>query len=121
MTIYHCVDEFASSSVDARRIVASEERLFRDADLVFVTSEKLRERAARFSEHVHLFPSGVSLETFGRARADGVAVPDDLRTLPKPIVGYVGGLHQWVDQDLLEAVARAHARRELCVGRSGAG
>ena len=52
-TVYHCVDEFSSSSADARRIVASEERLFRDADLVFVTSEKLRERAARsrsFSE-----------------------------------------------------------------------
>src|SRR6187455_2361671 len=46
-TIYHCVDEFSSSSADAKRIVASEEELFRSADLVFVTSEKLRERAAR--------------------------------------------------------------------------
>jgi len=105
-TIYHCVDEFASSSVDARRIVASEELLFRDADLVFVTSEKLRARAARFSERVHLFPSGVSLEAFGAARESGVAVPDDLARLPRPVAGYVGGLHQWVDQDLLAAVAR---------------
>ena len=104
-TIYHCVDEFASSSADARRIVASEEQLFRDADLVFVTSEKLRERAARFSERVHLFPSGVSLEAFGAARVAGVAVPDDLARLPRPIIGYIGGIHQWVDQDLLAAVA----------------
>ena len=104
-TVYHCVDEFSSSSTDARRIVASEERLFRDADLVFVTSEKLRARAARFSGRVHLFPSGVSLEAFGAAREAGVAVPDDLARLPRPIVGYVGGIHQWVDQDLLAAVA----------------
>ncbi len=104
-TVYHCVDEFASSSVDARRIVASEEQLFRDADLVFVTSEKLRQRAARFSERVHLFPSGVSLEAFGAAREAAVAVPADLAKLPRPIAGYVGGIHQWVDQDLLAAVA----------------
>ena len=104
-TIYHCVDEFSSSSTDARRIVASEERLFRDADLVFVTSEKLRERAARFSDRVHLFPSGVSLEAFGAARDSGVAVPDDLARLPRPVAGYVGGIHQWVDQDLIVAAA----------------
>lgn len=104
-TVYHCVDEFASSSADARRIVGSEEALFRDADLVFVTSEKLRERAARFSERVHLFPSGVSLEAFGAARDAGVPVPDDLARLPRPIAGYVGGIHQWVDQDLLAAAA----------------
>ncbi len=104
-TVYHCVDEFASSSADARRIVSSEEQLFRDADLVFVTSEKLRERAARFSDRVHLFPSGVSLEAFGAARDASVPVPDDLARLPRPIAGYVGGIHQWVDQDLLAAAA----------------
>ncbi len=105
-TVYHCVDEFSSSSADARRIVASEERLFRDADLVFVTSEKLRERAARFNQRVHLFPSGVSLEAFGAAREAGVRVPDDLAKLPRPVAGYVGGIHQWVDQDLLAAAAK---------------
>ena len=31
--------------------------------------------------------------------------PADIATLPRPIAGYVGGLHQWVDQDLLAAVA----------------
>jgi uncharacterized SAM-binding protein YcdF (DUF218 family)/glycosyltransferase involved in cell wall biosynthesis len=102
-TIYHCVDEFSSSSADAKRIVTSEEELFRTADLVFVTSEKLRERASRYSEHVHLFPSGVSIEAFDSA--DAADTPVELKTLPRPIVGYVGGLHQWVDQPLIEAAA----------------
>ena len=105
LTIYHCVDEFASSSADARRIVASEERLFRDADLVFVTSEKLRERAARYNDRVHLLPSGVSLEAFGAARQRAGAAPDDVARLPRPVIGYVGGIHQWVDQDLIATVA----------------
>lgn len=104
-TIYHCVDEFSSSSADAKRIVESEEELFRSADLVFVTSEKLRDRAAKFSEHVHLFPSGVSIEAFESAGT--FETPADLSALPRPIIGYVGGLHQWVDQPLIEAAAVA--------------
>src|SRR6186713_2758610 len=39
LTIYYCIDDLASSSPEARRIAASEQQLFRDADLVFVTSD----------------------------------------------------------------------------------
>jgi uncharacterized SAM-binding protein YcdF (DUF218 family)/glycosyltransferase involved in cell wall biosynthesis len=106
LTVYYCIDDLASSSVDARRIVDSEERLFREADLVFVTSEKLRQRAARSSNRVHLFPFGVNLESFRTVRASAASLPDDLAALPRPVAGYVGGLHQWLDQDLLVEVAR---------------
>lgn len=106
LTIYYCIDDLASSSPEAKRITASEDQLLREADLVFVTSEKLRQRAAQLSERVHLFPFGVSLEAFDRVREAGSGVPDDLKALPRPVAGYVGGLHQWVDQDLLVATAR---------------
>jgi uncharacterized SAM-binding protein YcdF (DUF218 family) len=106
VTIYYCIDDLASSSAGARRITGSEERLFRDADLVFVTSERLRQRAARFSDRVHLFPFGVSLERFEAVRRAPDQPPADITTMRRPIVGYVGGLHQWVDQDLLAQVAR---------------
>ena len=107
LTIYYCIDDFASSSAGAKRIVASEERLFKDADLVFVTSERLRERAAKFSDHVHLFPFGVSLERFEAVRRANDDPPADLQELKRPVIGYVGGLHQWIDQDLLAAAAAA--------------
>ena len=106
LTIYYCIDDLASSSPGARRIVSSEERLFTDADLVFVTSDRLRERASRFSQRVHLFPFGVNLERFEEVRTTEAAVPDDLKGLARPVVGYVGGLHQWVDQDLIASVAK---------------
>jgi uncharacterized SAM-binding protein YcdF (DUF218 family)/glycosyltransferase involved in cell wall biosynthesis len=106
LTIYYCIDDLAVSSPGARRIVASEERLFKQADLVFVTSEKLRQRAARTSAHVHLFPFGVNFERFDRVRRAGGPPPSDLQALTRPVVGYLGGLHQWVDQELIAAVAQ---------------
>ena len=105
LTIYYCIDDLASSSREARKIVKSEQALFRSADLVFVTSEKLRQRAAQFSERVHLFPFAVNLAVFQKSREARESIPADLAALKRPIAGYVGGLHQWVDQDLMAATA----------------
>jgi len=105
LTIYYCVDDLASSSPAARKIAPSEQRMFAEADLVFVTSERLRRRAAQYTDRVHLFPSGVNLEQFEDARHGAAEPPADVRALRRPVIGYVGGLHQWVDQDLLAAVA----------------
>lgn len=105
LTIYYCIDDLASSSQEARKIVKSEQALFKAADLVFVTSERLRQRAAEFSSRVHLFPFAVNLAVFQKSREQNDPVPADLQALKRPVAGYVGGLHQWIDQDLLAAVA----------------
>jgi uncharacterized SAM-binding protein YcdF (DUF218 family)/glycosyltransferase involved in cell wall biosynthesis len=107
LTVYYCIDDFASSSTAARRVGRSEARLFADADLVFVTSERLRERAARTSRSVHLFPFGVKFEAFEEVRRSNPTPPDDVGDLPRPLIGYVGGVHQWVDQEILAGIARA--------------
>jgi len=105
LTVYYCIDDFSSSSPQAKRIICSEQQLFKEANMVFVTSEKLRERAAALNDHVHVFPFGVDFETFERVRQGPDEVPADLRGLPRPVIGYVGGVHQWVDQELLATVA----------------
>lgn len=105
MTIYYCIDDLASSSPQARRIRRSEVRLFREADLVFVTSEKLRQRAVGFNERVHCFPFGVYFARFEQARQQA-STPADLQAVRRPVVGYIGGIRKEIDQDLLEATAR---------------
>jgi glycosyltransferase involved in cell wall biosynthesis len=105
LTVYYCVNDFAASSPAAQRITPSETRLFEGADLVFTTSEALRARAARSRDDVHLFPFGVNFRMFQEARQAAAALPAELQAFRRPIVGYLGGVHRWVDQDLLVAVA----------------
>ena len=107
LTIYYCIDDLASSSRAARRIAKSEAWFLRTADLVFVTSSRLQERAARLSGRVHLFPFGVNYRRFEHVRNGPDDVPVELAGLPRPVVGYVGGVHQWLDQDLLAEVSGA--------------
>jgi uncharacterized SAM-binding protein YcdF (DUF218 family)/glycosyltransferase involved in cell wall biosynthesis len=105
LTIYYCIDDFASSSSGARRIWRWEERLFREADLVFVTSAKLLARANSFRQQVHLFPFGVSYQKFERVRDHVPNTDSALKHLQRPLIGYVGGIHRWVDTKLLKSLA----------------
>jgi hypothetical protein len=54
---------------------------------------------------VHLFEVGVNLEGFDAVRRSSDPPPSDIQALSRLVAGYVGGLHQWVDQPLLAAVA----------------
>jgi glycosyltransferase involved in cell wall biosynthesis len=105
LTIYHCADDFAASSAAARAVRRSETALLREADLVFVTSQALFERAASLNPRVSLFPGGVDFERFSRARDSADGQPADVGVRRRFVAGYVGGIHRWVNQELLAAVA----------------
>jgi len=114
-SLYYCIDNFADSSPAARRILRDERAMFRLVDAVFVTSTKLYERALAESHHVHRFPFGVSFEKFEAWRSSPrkAAMPEDIARIRAPRIGYVGGVHRWIDQELLCAVADAHPEWSL--------
>jgi hypothetical protein len=109
LTVYYCIDDLPSSSPGARRLGPGDAELLRTADLVFVTSEKLRTRAARVRDEVYLFPFGVDYEMFERIQTGVGPPPEELENIPRPIVGYVGGVNQKLDQELLVQFVRRRA------------
>lgn len=104
LVVYYCVDNMAGSSPAVYKLRPWEDLLFSQADLVFVTSEAIRERAAIHAQNVHVFPSGVDFLKFALA-IERVSTPDDMVSLPRPVVGYVGALSGVLDQDLLLEMA----------------
>lgn len=107
LVVYYCADDFAATSTAARRVAPSELALFRRADLIFVTSERLLEKASAVSSHVHALPAGVDFHKFDSVRRAAGPPPADLAPLARPLIGYVGAMHLWVDQPLLAAAADA--------------
>ena len=106
ITIYYCIDNFRVSSPSARKIVRSETSLLKKADIVFVTSKELYDYCSRYSDNVHFFPFAVSYDKFEKVRLRNESMPKELVEIKKPIVGYVGGLHKWVDQQLIKEIAQ---------------
>lgn len=100
--IYYCIDSFENSSTNARKILQSEQTMFKRADLVFATSHKLMEKARQWNSNCHRIPFGVSLKNFQVVPI----IPEELKKIPHPIIGYVGGIHKWIDYTLLAQVIR---------------
>ena len=104
LLIYYCANDMAGPSPANDQLRRWEDRLFRDADAVFVISEALRERATRLSKNVYSYPAGVEFPKFETARLSG-QVPSDLAALPRPVVGYVGAVSAVFDEDLVVEMA----------------
>jgi len=106
LLIYYCIDNFAQSSHSARKIIRSEDELIKCADLIFVTSHALYDRCHELNNNVHLFPFVVNLDDF-KLESSGAGAPADLPS-GKPIVGYIGGIHRWLDRNLVRLTALAN-------------
>ena len=107
--VYYCIDEWSRfNALDRDRITAMERELCRRADVVFTTSRPLLESKRAYNPETHLALHGVDHEHFARALAPDTAVAEDIARLPRPVLGFIGLIEDWVD---LELIAHLAARR----------
>lgn len=108
MVIYHCVDEYSAfSGVPREALIGMEQDLVRRAHIVFTSSEQLRAERLSLNANTHFISHGVDVTHFARALDSATIVPEDLRPLPRPIIGFFGLLADWVDIALIRAIALA--------------
>lgn len=103
--IYYCVDEYTAFTGAAKGLKEIEDQLFRDADLVIVSAEKLLKEKKKFNEKTFLIRHGTNWVHFRKALAEETEVPREIRDLPRPIIGFHGLLADWVDFEGIRAVA----------------
>ena len=102
--IYYCVDEYTAFT-GSSALKEIEEKLFRDADLVIVSAERLYESKKGFNPNTHIIRHGTDWRHFRTALDDATRVPDEIANLPRPIIGFHGLLADWVDYELIKKVA----------------
>ena len=102
--IYYCVDEYTAFT-GSSALKEIEEKLFRDADLVIVSAEKLYDSKKQFNPNTHIIRHGTDWRHFRTAIYPATKIPDEIANLPKPIIGFHGLLADWVDYELIKKVA----------------
>lgn len=107
LTIYYCIDNFRVSSVAAQKIMRSEIALLKRAELVFVTSKGLYDYCRQYNNEVHIFPFAVNFRQFEQVKAGGY-IPEELKGIKRPIIGYIGGVHKWIDLKLIKEIAQRY-------------
>jgi glycosyltransferase involved in cell wall biosynthesis len=119
--IYYCGADFSQLTPHLDELRQSETTLLKMADVVFTFCPQLVKHCKKWNGNVHNVPAGVNLELFhdGESSEDETdadsssiysGITDTLSSLPHPVIGYVGGLHKFVDYGLLRELAQARPR-----------
>ncbi len=119
--IYYCGADFSQLTPHLDELRQSETALLKMADVVFTFCPQLVEHCEKWNGNVHNVPAGVNLELFhaGESGEDETAadsssgyreITHTLSSLPHPVIGYVGGMHKFVDYPLLKGLAQARPR-----------
>lgn len=105
--IYFCMDDFLHlPSATPEMIGPLEQRLLAKVDAVVCTAKSLTEIKVPRTGRVHYLPQGVNYDHFAAPRPE----PEELRGLPRPRIGFAGGLYDRVDLALVRRLAAEHPR-----------
>lgn len=102
--VYDCMDELSAFAGAPPELKDREAELLRRADVVFTGGRSLYEAKRARHPNVHLYPSGVDVAHFARARLS-LAAPADQAAIPGPRLGFFGVIDERLDVDLIDAVA----------------
>ncbi len=135
--VYYCADDWTQfHNLDGEWMAEKENELVKRADVVFVTSKFLEKKLSScpstispatmqslgsgkhhpplspskllaLSSKLVYMPHGVEYDRFATALDKTLPVPEDVAGLQKPVVGFYGNLHSWVDFDLIRSLATA--------------
>ena len=110
LLLYHVVDEYTtyrseSMLASRHRMEKQEEQIMAQVDAVIVVSEKLYEAKRPFNPHTVLVPNGVDYQAYADALADP-HLPDDLRAIACPRLGYIGLIGDRLDFTMLKELAQ---------------
>lgn len=108
--VYDCMDELAAFDFAPPALIANEDALFREVDIVFTGGRSLYESKRDRHPEVHCFPSSVDHAHFGR---QDVADHPAQAAFGRPRLGYYGVIDERLDLSLVAAVADAHPEWEV--------
>lgn len=104
--IYYCVDEYTQfSGVSSTSLAELEQQLLRQSDLVIVSADRLYQSKKDTNPRTVLIRHGVDFDHFRKALDPETVVPAEIRNLPHPVIGFFGLIADWVDLELIAAVA----------------
>ena len=106
--IYYCVDDYTEFTGVASGLKEIEIELFEKSDLVVVSAEKLYDDKKKYNENTHIIRHGTDWRHFRKSLDNATEIPDEIKDLPKPIIGFHGLLADWVDYELIKKLAEKY-------------
>lgn len=102
---YFCLDDYSHFEGAFISLIQMEKELLSKVTSYFAVSQLLLDMKQASSGNNFFLPQGVQTEHF-RKNID--KIPNDIKNLKKPVIGFFGLISEWIDLDLI-----AHSASEL--------
>jgi teichuronic acid biosynthesis glycosyltransferase TuaH len=103
--IYYLRDNLKAIPYFQKHALEAQDRLIAAWDLILANSDHLASYARQFNSNAHMIGQGCDLSLF-YDDDNKISVPEELKTIPGPIIGYTGAITAIrLDMDLLEYIA----------------
>lgn len=108
LAAFYIVDNYAAfADVEQDTMRQLENEALRRANVVFATSHTLVAARKGRRPDIHYSPHGVDIDHFARVQLPETTVAPEIAGLPRPRIGFMGGLaHDSVDLPLMAEIAR---------------
>jgi len=105
LLMYHCSDDYTAVPSRQTSFDQLERELIQRCDVVITTSDELRRAKENLNPSIVTVRNGVDFEHFSRTQAE-TEVAHELAGLPRPVVGYIGSVFRWIEQEWISQAAR---------------
>lgn len=106
--VYDCMDELSQFRGAPAELVRREHELLALADVVFAGGPKIHRAKSRLNPNCHCYGCGVDADHFGAALLEQTQLPEEVRNMGRPVLGYFGVVDERIDYELLASMANAH-------------
>ncbi len=103
---YSLCEDFREKDHGNRQMIQNEDaEISNKANLIFVVSEGLYLQHKEFREKTYLIPNGIDVEFVTNQKKTGHE-PEDIMKIPRPIIGFAGGINKNIDLNLIFYLAQ---------------
>lgn len=96
--IYRCADDISAFKETYKSLAYFEEKIIKEADVVFVTAHDLLEKKKKLRNDLIYLPNGVELNNFIR---DEYSIPEEYIRSNRNKCAYVGAIDNWFELKLI--------------------
>jgi len=116
LRVYHVYDEYGGycglTPASRHQIEELEKRMMELVDIVIVSSKRLYDAKSSLHANTYFVPHGVNYKAYTAALRDPY-IPDGLRSIKAPRLGYVGLISDKLDLQMIGELAQNHANWSL--------
>ena len=102
---YEVHDEYSEhpgiSENKMKRLEKWEKHLLKRVNIVFAFSENIYDKKKRINSNTHFIRNAIMFEDFSKVLKENIDIPNDLKRINPPIIGFAGRINELMDVELM--------------------